>query len=205
MSKIFKSSVLSYLSLIVGIVGIVGSDALEHGSSRSSRSSLALVESHAWESGKLWLWSYQFDAFSLPCFLAGLTVPRLGQKSFPTESIALISIVMCHSHSQSFHSFTLFLANIPRYCLYIPHDSLDYGIMGGCNFDRFVDNLVTVVTGCFFFFYVVLGFSILIFFDRWKMVEICHRSEVGVLLTVTAFGFLTDRLSFPAVTWRVVP
>mmetsp|Transcript_43329 Transcript_43329/g.68697 ORF Transcript_43329/g.68697 Transcript_43329/m.68697 type:complete len:316 (-) Transcript_43329:119-1066(-) len=74
MSKIFKSSVLSYLSLIVGIVGIVGSDALEHGSSRSSRSSLALVESHAWESGKLWLWSYQFDAFSLPCFLAGLTV-----------------------------------------------------------------------------------------------------------------------------------
>lgn len=61
----FKSSAVC-LSLIAEIVG---SDALEH------RSSLALVESHAWESGKWWQWSFsQFDAFSIPCFLAGLTV-----------------------------------------------------------------------------------------------------------------------------------
>lgn len=84
----FKSSAVC-LSLIAEIVG---SDALEH------RSSLAFVESHAWESGKWWQWSFsQFDAFSIPCFLAGLTVPRLGQKSFSSESI---SIVMPLSSSQ---------------------------------------------------------------------------------------------------------
>ena len=30
----------------------------------------------SWESGQWWQWFSQFNAFSVPCFLAGLTVPR---------------------------------------------------------------------------------------------------------------------------------
>lgn len=90
----FKSSAVC-LSLIAEIVG---SDALEH------RSSLALVESHAWESGKWWQWSFsQFDAFSIPCFLAGLTVGVLltvtafgfltDRLSFPAEKRGNLEIL----------------------------------------------------------------------------------------------------------------
>lgn len=83
----------------------------------------------SWESGQWWQWFSQFNAFSVPCFLAGLTVPR--------------------------HRKLYFVEPLPFQCFWI-----------------------------------------------FLTPQHLPPREVGVLLTVAAFGFLTDRLSFPlGVAW----
>ena len=121
----FMQTVLTALTLFVSPVAIGVS--LES-SVRSDRSGVNFRQHQSWESGQWWQWFSQFNAFSVPCFLAGLTVPRIHRRLY----------FFCGATSVS----SLCLPHLP------------------------------------------------------------HSHEVGVLLTVAAFGFLTDRLSFPlAVAW----